>query len=62
MGEVHQLITEQGKLAALAGEHDRSVIEAAAAYLANEDSEIGFALFTAAGLKLLCLTNGCQMM
>jgi hypothetical protein len=22
MGEVHQLITEQGKLAALAGEHD----------------------------------------
>ena len=42
MGEVHQLITEQGKLAALAGEHDRSVIEAAAAYLANEDSEIGF--------------------
>jgi hypothetical protein len=30
MGEVHQLITEQGKLAALAGEHDRSVIEAAA--------------------------------
>jgi hypothetical protein len=42
MGDVHQLITEQGKLAALAGEHDRSVIEAAAAYLANEDSEIGF--------------------
>jgi Plasmid encoded RepA protein len=42
MGEVHQLITEQGKLAALAGEYDRSVIEAAAAYLANEDSEIGF--------------------
>jgi lactoylglutathione lyase len=42
VGEVHQLITEQGKLAALAGEHDRSVIEAAAAYLANEDSEIGF--------------------
>ena len=42
MGDVHQLITEQGKAAALAGEHDRSVIEAAAAYLANEDSEIGF--------------------
>jgi hypothetical protein len=42
MGEVHQLITEQGKAAALAGEHDRSVIEAAASYLANEDSEVGF--------------------
>jgi hypothetical protein len=42
MAEVHQLIVEQGKQAALASEFDRSVIKAAATYLSNEDSEIGF--------------------
>ena len=42
MGAVHQLLLEQGKKEALKSEHDRRVIEAAAAYLASEDGEIGF--------------------
>jgi len=42
MGAVHQLLLEQGKKEALRSEHDRRAIEAAAAYLASEDSEIGF--------------------
>ncbi|MGE4048960.1 MAG: replication protein RepA [Acetobacteraceae bacterium] len=42
MGAVHQLLLEQGKQEALKSEHDRRVIEAAAAYLATEDNEIGF--------------------
>jgi Plasmid encoded RepA protein len=42
MGEVHDLIREKGRQQALQSEHARSVVEAAAAYLATEDSEIRF--------------------
>jgi hypothetical protein len=42
VGEVHQLLLDYGKRAALDSEFDRTVVEAAAAYLANEDTEIGF--------------------
>lgn len=42
MGEVHQLLLEMGKAEALKVADNRSVVEAAAGYLATEDSEIGF--------------------
>jgi replication initiator protein len=42
MGEVHQLLIEQGRQGALQEGHDRLTVEAAAAYLADEDSAIGF--------------------
>jgi Plasmid encoded RepA protein len=42
MGDVHRLLTTQGKAAALEIAIDRSEVEAAAAYLADEDSSIGF--------------------
>jgi hypothetical protein len=42
MGTVHDLIERQGKQAALLLETDRRAVEAAAAYLADEDTGIGF--------------------
>ena len=42
MGAVHQLLLEFGKDEALRAEHDRRVVEAAAAYLSAEENEIGF--------------------
>ena len=43
MGEVHDLIERNGKKAALTiAEFDRQVVEAAAAYMADEDAGIGF--------------------
>lgn len=42
MGEVHRLLKEAGREAALRSDFDRRVVEAAAAYLASEDVEIGF--------------------
>ena len=42
MGTVHDLIERQGKQAALLAEADRQAVEAAASYLADEDTGIGF--------------------
>ncbi len=42
MGAVHQLLLEFGREAALRSDHDRRVVEAAAAYLGAEDTEVGF--------------------
>ena len=42
MGEVHKLLREEGREAALRSDIDRRVVEAAAAYLASEDVEVGF--------------------
>jgi hypothetical protein len=42
MGAVHQLLLEFGREEALKSDHDRRVVEAAAAYLASEDTEVGF--------------------
>src|SRR5690242_3097916 len=42
MGEVHDLIERNGKSAALMADLDRSVIEAASAYMADEDAGTGF--------------------
>lgn len=42
MGEVHRLLREAGREAALRSDIDRRVVEAAAAYLASDDVEIGF--------------------
>ncbi|HME27415.1 MAG TPA: replication protein RepA [Acetobacteraceae bacterium] len=42
MGVVHDLIETRGKRAALNADLDRSVVEAAAAYMADEDGGIGF--------------------
>ena len=42
VGAIHALIERDGKQLALKTEHDRRVVEAAAAYLSSEDSEIGF--------------------
>lgn len=42
MGEVHKLLREEGREAALRSDFDRRVVEAAASYLASEDVEIGF--------------------
>ena len=42
MGEVHRLLTEHGKQELLRSEVDRRVLDAAAAYMAAEEGEIGF--------------------
>jgi hypothetical protein len=42
MGIVHDLIERQGKQMALLTEADRRAVEAAAAYMADEDNGIGF--------------------
>ena len=42
MGTVHQLLLDLGKEGALKSGADRAVVEAAAAYLACEDTDIGF--------------------
>lgn len=42
MGTVHNLLRERGKQAALALEEDRRVVEAAAAYMGDEDAGVGF--------------------
>jgi hypothetical protein len=42
MGEVHKLLREEGREAVLRSDIDRRVVEAAAAYLASEDVEVGF--------------------
>lgn len=42
VGEVHKLLREEGREAALHSDIDRRVVEAAAAYLASEDVEVGF--------------------
>lgn len=42
MGTVHQLLLDLGKNAALKTDINRRVVEAAASYLASEDSDIGF--------------------
>jgi hypothetical protein len=42
MGAVHDLIEQQGKQAALLTEVDRRLVEAAAAYMADDSSSIGF--------------------
>lgn len=42
MGSIHRLLQEQGREAALAAENDRRVVEAAAAYLSDEESGIGY--------------------
>jgi hypothetical protein len=42
MGTIHTLIEQHGKVAALLAEPKRAAVEAAAAYMADEDSGIGF--------------------
>lgn len=42
MGTVHQLIEQKGKVGAIATGLDRDVIEAAARYMADEESGLGF--------------------
>jgi hypothetical protein len=42
MGQVHDLIEQQGKQAALLAEVDRRAVEAAASYMADDDAGIGF--------------------
>jgi hypothetical protein len=42
MGVVHDLIEAKGKAEALISDFDRQVVEAAAAYMADEDAGIGF--------------------
>jgi hypothetical protein len=42
MGTVHDLIEAKGKIGTLAFDFDRPVVEAAAAYMADEDAGIGF--------------------
>jgi hypothetical protein len=42
MGEVHDIIGAKGRQAALQLDFDRQVVEAAAAYMADEDGSIGF--------------------
>ena len=42
MGTVHDLLEAKGKQEALKFELDRPVVEAAAAYMADEDTGIGF--------------------
>ena len=42
MGTVHDLIEARGKAGTLAFDFDRPVVEAAAAYMADEDAGIGF--------------------
>src|SRR5689334_13589845 len=43
MGTVHSLLASNGRKAALEAGFERPVVEAAAAYLADEDSGLGFA-------------------
>ncbi len=42
MGTVHRLLKEHGRDAVKAMDVDRSVVEAAAAYLSSEEHEIGY--------------------
>jgi hypothetical protein len=42
MGRIHQLLEEHGKNEALKFDVDRSIVEAAAAYMATEEGEVGF--------------------
>lgn len=42
MGQVHDLLTARGKQAALDGGHSRDIVEAAASYMGDEASGIGF--------------------
>ena len=42
MGTVHQILTTQGKQGALALDLDREIVEAASAYMSDEDAGIGF--------------------
>ena len=42
MGTVHDLIEEKGRLEALKFDVARPIVEAAAAYMADEDAGIGF--------------------
>ena len=42
MGTVHDLIEAKGKVGTLAFDFDRAVVEAASAYMADEDAGIGF--------------------
>src|SRR5215218_6243838 len=42
MGTVHQLLMDFGKEEVLKQDHDRRIVEAAAAYLSAEDNDIGF--------------------
>jgi len=43
MGTVHDLVADKGRQGALElGAYDRSVIEAAAAYLGDEDTAVGY--------------------
>ncbi len=42
MGTVHRLLEAHGKAGALAADVDRRVVEAAAAYMGDEDSGVGF--------------------
>ena len=57
VGTIHALIERDGKQLALKTEHDRRVVEAAAAYLSSEDSEIGFDIED--GPKPPCPTSAC---
>ena len=59
MGTVHDLIEAKGKTGTLAFEFDRQVVEAAAAYMADEDAGIGF--LTRDGAKLPCPTESLLM-
>ncbi len=43
MGTVHQLIETKGRLGAISAGIERSVVEAAAAYMTDEDNGLGFA-------------------
>ena len=43
MGTVHELLEAKGRQGALEAGIERAVVEAAAAYLADEDSGLGFA-------------------
>lgn len=42
MGTIHDIIEHRGKQTALLLEHDRSVVEAAASYMAGEEAGVGF--------------------
>jgi Plasmid encoded RepA protein len=42
MGEVHKLLEKHGKAGVLQLDLDRRVVDAAAAYMANEEGEVGF--------------------
>ena len=42
MGELHRLLRDHGREAALRSDFDRRVVDAAAAYMSSEDMEVGF--------------------